>query len=62
MSESPKFRDNTENTELEDIPKNTNLRSEREDAGAKSENLSTSEERKEAKVSSQGFTFPTLEC
>lgn len=47
MTESPKFRDSTENTELEDIPKNTNLRSEREGAGANSENLSTSEERKE---------------
>ena len=49
MTESPKLRDSTENTELEDIPKNTNLRSEREGAGANSENLSTSEERKERK-------------
>ena len=47
MTESPKLRDSIEEVELEDIPKNTNLRSERE--GADSENQSTDAERERKK-------------
>lgn len=47
MTESPRLRDSTERVELEDIPKNTNLRSEREGADMNTKNPSTSAERKE---------------